>query len=186
LLCYSITSKHSYDSLPSYRDIIVREKDDQIPIVLVGLKSDLDSQREVSIIMAQQLAMEWKCPFFEVSAKQNENVDIIFMTLAAEMDNLNQVLIAEPTKFKAKKNKQHQHQHCNDCFVQIWRGVQVLVLPPDCNNDRRRSTRSVRRWRRLRRTPWRWPTSRRRRRSMRRPMIRSSIEFWMIYAPLCV
>ncbi len=44
--------------------------------VLVGNKCDLETEREVSTEQGKKLAIEWGCPFMEVSAK--ERVSIYF------------------------------------------------------------------------------------------------------------
>jgi hypothetical protein len=48
------------------RDQIVRVKGtDRVPILLVGNKVDLDSQREVPTHEGLALAQQWSCPFVE-------------------------------------------------------------------------------------------------------------------------
>lgn len=46
-----------------------------MPIVLVGNKSDLTSERMVSQAQAQQRAESWGVPYIETSAKTRTNVD---------------------------------------------------------------------------------------------------------------
>jgi GTPase SAR1 family protein len=43
--------------------------------VLVGNKSDLANDREVSLQEGQHLAQQWGCAFFEASAKTRVNID---------------------------------------------------------------------------------------------------------------
>ena len=76
LLVYSITNAPTFDEVELLREKIIRTKDtnpDNIPIVLVGNKCDLEHERQVSKEKGQQLATDWKCKFFETSAKMKIN-----------------------------------------------------------------------------------------------------------------
>ena len=49
LLVYSITSRQSFEEILTFQQQILRVKDrDYIPIIIVGNKSDLDQERQVS------------------------------------------------------------------------------------------------------------------------------------------
>ena len=49
LLVYSITSRQSFEEILTFQQQILRVKDkDYFPIIIVGNKCDLDSEREVS------------------------------------------------------------------------------------------------------------------------------------------
>ena len=49
LLVYSITSRQSFEEIQVFQQQILRVKDkDYFPIIIVGNKCDLDSEREVS------------------------------------------------------------------------------------------------------------------------------------------
>lgn len=60
-----------------FREQILRVKnsDPNIPILLVGNKSDLDGERNVSLAQAQQRAADWGVSYVETSAKNRTNVD---------------------------------------------------------------------------------------------------------------
>lgn len=53
--------------------------------ILIGNKSDLTENREVSIKEGEELAREYDIPFMETSAKDSMNVDLLFYTMATEM-----------------------------------------------------------------------------------------------------
>ncbi|VDK46636.1 unnamed protein product, partial [Gongylonema pulchrum] len=55
--------------------------DSSIPIMLVGNKSDLTSERSVMQLQAQQRAEQWNAPYIETSAKNRTNVDKVFFFL---------------------------------------------------------------------------------------------------------
>merc|ERR1712080_20979 len=69
------------------RDQIVRVKGtERVPILLVGNKVDLESQREVPQLEGMGLAQVWGCPFIEASAKNRMNVNEVFAETVREMN----------------------------------------------------------------------------------------------------
>ena len=87
LLMYSVVSRSSfYAELHNIRDQLIRAKDmDEVPIVLVGNKCDLDEERQVEKSEGENLAKEWNCPFFETSARFRINIEEIFFELVREI-----------------------------------------------------------------------------------------------------
>lgn len=64
LLVYSITSKSSLDELMTYYQQILRVKDtDYVPIVVVGNKSDLENEKQVSYQDGLNMAKQMNAPF---------------------------------------------------------------------------------------------------------------------------
>lgn len=51
---------------------------EQIPIMLVGNKSDEESCREVDASICESLSKQWQCGYMETSAKNNTNVKELF------------------------------------------------------------------------------------------------------------
>ena len=79
LVVYSITSRSSFDEVSMLIDICRRVKDtDDIPMVLVGNKCDLEEHREVSTEEGIEQANYYGIPFFESSAKVRINVEEAF------------------------------------------------------------------------------------------------------------
>ncbi|VUC26132.1 unnamed protein product [Clonostachys rosea] len=82
LLVFSITSRNSFTSVRSYCQQIQKIKKSEVPLILVGNKSDLAStDREVSPQEAEALAKELNCTFIETSAKIPHNIDETFHSL---------------------------------------------------------------------------------------------------------
>jgi len=57
-----------------------------LPIILVGNKSDLHNDRCVTLEEGKKLAREMKAVFLETSAKENQNVTDIFTSAISEME----------------------------------------------------------------------------------------------------
>ena len=70
----------------TFKDQILRVKDkDKVPMVLVGNKCDLESERQVTTTEGQDLAKSFGCPFFESSAKTRINVEESFFAVVREI-----------------------------------------------------------------------------------------------------
>jgi len=86
LMVYAITSRSSFEELVGFKDQILRVKEaDHVPMVVVGNKSDLESERQVSSQEGQDLARNFSAPFFETSAKTRVNVEESFYSLVREI-----------------------------------------------------------------------------------------------------
>ncbi|KAJ8069063.1 hypothetical protein OCU04_002734 [Sclerotinia nivalis] len=72
LLVFSITSQSSLNELSELRETIIRIKDDEnVPIVIVGNKSDLEQDRMVSRQAAFNVSQSWgNAPYYETSARR--------------------------------------------------------------------------------------------------------------------
>eukprot|EP00753_Platysulcus_tardus_P017373 PLAT6387.1.p2 GENE.PLAT6387.1~~PLAT6387.1.p2 ORF type:complete len:190 (+),score=108.44 PLAT6387.1:73-642(+) len=89
LLAYSITSKSTFEEISTFKDKILRAKDaDEVPMVLVGNKCDMQKEREVTYEDGKKLADEWGCPFMETSAKEKINNEECFFQLVREIRNM--------------------------------------------------------------------------------------------------
>lgn len=86
LLVYAINSRSSLEELLSFNEQIHRVKDsDEVPIMVVGNKSDLEMERQVSYEEGLSLADSFNCPFIETSAKQRINVEEAFYGLVRQI-----------------------------------------------------------------------------------------------------
>ncbi|EER41310.1 RAS small monomeric GTPase [Histoplasma capsulatum var. duboisii H88] len=87
LLVFSITSASSLSELAELREQIIRIKDDDnVPIVIVGNKSDLEEDRAVSRSRAFALSQQWgNSPYYETSARRRANVNEVFIDLCRQI-----------------------------------------------------------------------------------------------------
>lgn len=81
ILVYDVTSKDSFDNLKTWLEEI-KDKTDNISILLVGNKVDLNTKREVLYEEGKEFADLLNINFFETSAKENINTEKIFLKLA--------------------------------------------------------------------------------------------------------
>lgn len=63
---------------------IAEKHSDDIPKIIVGNKCD-SSQREVSFEEGQALAERHHLPFLETSAKENVNIEEVFLTIGRKI-----------------------------------------------------------------------------------------------------
>jgi GTPase SAR1 family protein len=76
LIVYSIDRKETFqEALQIYNEILRVKDADAFPCVLIGNKSDLKDDREVSSSEGEKAASERGMPFFESSAKLRINID---------------------------------------------------------------------------------------------------------------
>jgi Ras-related protein Rap-1B len=87
LLVFSITSLSSLNELYSLREQIIRIKDDpNVPLVIIGNKSDLEDDRAVSRARAFAVSEGWgHAPYYETSARRKANVDEAFVDLCRQI-----------------------------------------------------------------------------------------------------
>jgi len=99
VLVYSIIAQSTFNDLPDLREQILRVKDkDEVPMILVGNKCDLQDQRVITTDQGEDLARKFSCAFLEASAKTRVNVDQIFHDLIRQINKL-----SPPVNIKGKK-----------------------------------------------------------------------------------
>eukprot|EP01094_Clydonella_sp_ATCC50884_P018222 TRINITY_DN3331_c0_g2_i1.p2 TRINITY_DN3331_c0_g2~~TRINITY_DN3331_c0_g2_i1.p2 ORF type:complete len:223 (-),score=74.20 TRINITY_DN3331_c0_g2_i1:273-851(-) len=86
LCVYSITMRDTFVATHRFYDHILQVKNkEEVPLILVGSKCDLENDREVSNGEGKELSENWGCPFFETSAKTRVNVDEVFTELVRKV-----------------------------------------------------------------------------------------------------
>lgn len=91
LLVYDVTRTESLKNISIWIDDLVSNIDQSIPMILVGNKCDLDIVRAVPArdgdSLAGKLSDQYNrvIPFYETSAKTNQNVEEVFLKLGTMM-----------------------------------------------------------------------------------------------------
>ncbi|CAB4252446.1 Rab family GTPase SEC4 [Maudiozyma barnettii] len=81
ILVYDVTDERTFKNIKTWFNTVSEHANDDAQLLLVGNKSDMDT-RVVTIEQGETLAKELGIPFVESSAKDDNNVDDIFFTLA--------------------------------------------------------------------------------------------------------
>lgn len=88
LLVYDVTRRETFNHLEHWlREAKEHDRDDRMVIMLIGNKSDLVNQREVSEEEGKKFAQEHGLHFIETSAKTAVNVEQAFINTAREINN---------------------------------------------------------------------------------------------------
>ncbi|PRP77265.1 hypothetical protein PROFUN_14477 [Planoprotostelium fungivorum] len=94
LFVFSLTDRGSFEEIPGLHDQLLQVKDsDDVPLVLVGNKSDLVKERVITSVEANELASKMKCRYVETSAFSGSNIEYAFQEIVRcvqrEEDKLN-------------------------------------------------------------------------------------------------
>ena len=118
MLVFDISAKKSFDRIEFWlKELEENERFENLFIVLVGNKVDLNNNREVSFEEADNYAKQHNINYYEVSAKTNQGVDQMFDDLingatkklfsnTSKNEGNNQVLDYLEEEKKNKKNEQ--------------------------------------------------------------------------------
>eukprot|EP01105_Mastigella_eilhardi_P022736 TRINITY_DN5649_c0_g1_i6.p1 TRINITY_DN5649_c0_g1~~TRINITY_DN5649_c0_g1_i6.p1 ORF type:complete len:228 (+),score=58.69 TRINITY_DN5649_c0_g1_i6:79-684(+) len=85
LLVYDISRRETFNHLGSWLEDAKQHGNQDVTIVLIGNKLDLDSQRAVSKSEGEAFAKEHGLLFLETSAKTNEHVEEAFVSTAKQI-----------------------------------------------------------------------------------------------------
>ena len=103
---FSIVERESFSAMNDHREQILRVKrTENVPMILVGNKVDLEQRREVTQQEAENLARSWGAIYIETSAKTCVNVDKAYTNLLTEIIKSKQGSNQQPTKKKRKKKR---------------------------------------------------------------------------------
>ena len=81
ILMYDITNKTSFESIPNWIKSIEDEKGKDFPLIILGNKIDKNEERVISEEEGIKLANEYGIEFYEISNKENINVNESGMAL---------------------------------------------------------------------------------------------------------
>ena len=103
-----------------YEDVMVTKLEigqkDEFDIILIGNKSDTETDRQVLCVEGEHLATKWGCKYIETSAKIDEGVMNTFQSILSKVhDRKFHVPEVKLDKKKNKKNKKKLFKL--NCFV---------------------------------------------------------------------
>jgi len=85
LIVYDVTNRKSFNNVKCWLEEIHKYAPEDVNRLLVGTKSDLSLERAVSYDEGKELAESLVIPFIETSAKNADNVEAAFLTLAQDV-----------------------------------------------------------------------------------------------------
>jgi Ras-related protein Rab-4B len=100
LILYDVTSRDSYNNLPTWLQDAREQAWKDISIIAVGNKRDLKEERQVSFLEASRFVQEQDILFLETSALTGENVQEVFHMLAQRILNKVEEGICDPADSK--------------------------------------------------------------------------------------
>ncbi|KAG7192261.1 Ras- protein rsr1 [Scheffersomyces spartinae] len=112
LLVYSVIDENSLKELLALREQVLRIKDsDNVPMVLVGNKCDLEQDRVLSIDDGIKVSQEWgMVPFYETSAMYKTNVDEAFIDVVRQIMRKEAQASAEKKQQKELRKQKEQQE----------------------------------------------------------------------------
>ena len=104
VIVYSVTDRSSFDQVQSWIANAIQQSQDNVPMLILGNKTDLESSRQVSTAEGQKFADMHNILFAEVSAKASNNIATGFHLLTDQMISKYGDIFAQEKKNLDKEN----------------------------------------------------------------------------------
>jgi len=128
ICAYSIASNSSFDTLPLFLEEIQKVKNSKFPMILVGLQADQEENRQVTTKEGLSQAYRYKCPYREISSKNDEKtkIDEVFRDAVREYIKFLEV----PPEIEIRKSKSVTNKNIKEKEIplSLWRNS-VLKTP---------------------------------------------------------
>ena len=98
LVIFDMTNRKSFENVEYWLKNLEDHGDPKVRRVLVANKADLAARRKVTAEESAALAQRHNMPFFEVSAKDNTNVEAVFQTVAKAVADTHKLEISSRQK----------------------------------------------------------------------------------------
>nr|CCA15039.1 Rab1 family GTPase putative [Albugo laibachii Nc14] len=92
IMVYDVTNQESFDHVNDWLNEVNRYASEGTCKLLVGNKSDITESRAVTYETAKAFADSLSIPFLETSAKNAQNVEEAFLTMASELITIREML----------------------------------------------------------------------------------------------
>jgi len=114
MVCYAVNNRESFEKTEYWMEEIKKFANSHVCTMLVGTKSDLANERVVSFDEGKQLAEKYGTKFFETNAKENLNVNEMFLAFIKDVKEL---LIGKEgdTPIHLRRNNQQSQNNCFKC-----------------------------------------------------------------------
>ena len=116
LLMYDITNIETFKAIKGWTESIKDKKGNDFPIVLIGNKSDLESERKIPKEEGIKEAKNNGFPFFETSCKENINIEEAINTIVSMItDERGQIKKERNESVQLEKKKLKKHKRICKC-----------------------------------------------------------------------
>ena len=116
MVIYDITDKKSFEIVNKWIDSIFNLKDyKKFPDILIGNKIDLKDERIISFDEGKKKAIQHNIDFYETSAKENINVELVFQSLIDKIVEINKkefLTQIDSINFELKNDKVEKKGKC--------------------------------------------------------------------------
>jgi small GTP-binding protein len=85
LLVYDVTCRETFDHIHNWMGLVDQYAPENVNKVLIGTKSDMETQRKVHATEGEAMANRFGIKFFEASSKLNQNVHEPFFSIVSDI-----------------------------------------------------------------------------------------------------
>jgi len=121
MIVYDTTNENSFKSVNKWVEDVREERGNDVVVMLVGNKADLQEDRQITTTQGEQKAAELNVIFMETSAKSGKNIKQLFRVVATKLPGMgeqNQLLTGEDEEkvVLIKRSENPQEQNSCTCF----------------------------------------------------------------------
>ncbi|OBZ86443.1 Ras-related protein Rab6 [Choanephora cucurbitarum] len=115
VIVYDISNRQSFMNTSKWIDDVRAERGEEVIIVLVGNKSDLNDKREVTVEDAEKRSKELNVMYIETSAKAGHNVKNLFKKIAQSLPGIDGGIPTEQKESMQKINLNSAEAESTGC-----------------------------------------------------------------------
>ncbi|KAI8343763.1 rab protein 6 [Choanephora cucurbitarum] len=115
VIVYDISNRQSFINTSKWIDDVRAERGEEVIIVLVGNKSDLNDKREVTVEDAEKRSKELNVMYIETSAKAGHNVKNLFKKIAQSLPGIDGGIPTEQKESMQKINLNSTEAESTGC-----------------------------------------------------------------------
>eukprot|EP00042_Codosiga_hollandica_P034276 m.239115 g.239115 ORF g.239115 m.239115 type:complete len:132 (-) comp54363_c2_seq47:46-441(-) len=118
LMVFSVADRGTFEDIAIFQKQILRVKDrETYPMLLIGNKADLESERQVSTTEAKDYARKHGLTYIETSAKNRVNVDLCFSELVRQIRKQHKIEALASAKDAKEKDRAQKKDRRNICSI---------------------------------------------------------------------